>query len=539
MSEFQNKLPPNWIVSSLGDICSQPQYGYTTKASDNGTLRLLRTTDITSGCICWDSVPFCLENPADEEKYLLGDGDIVISRAGSVGVSYLLKNPEHSVFASYLIRFKPYINTQYFKYFLDSPYYWKEIADNKLGIAVPNVNASKLTEIPIPLPPENEQHRIVAKIEELFSELDKGIENLKTAQVQLKVYRQALLKHAFEGKLTAQWREQNRDQLETAAALLQRIQQERAQRYQQQLADWEKSKSPSVPLLQRGKTTRAAASVPHFDKGGLGGISGNTAGLSKPKAPKPLPPLTAEELAELPELPEGWVYTRVGALIDDPAYGTSKKCDYEVDGLGVLRIPNVISGKVDATDLKFAQFTPDEIATYKLGVGDILIIRSNGSVSIVGRCALVSEADVDYLYAGYLIRLRPHRRLVEPGFLLNTFSLHATRKQIEQKAKSTSGVNNINTGEIQSLVVALCGIEEQKQIQMEIEARLSEVDQLELTLATSLQQAEALHQSILKRAFSGQLVPQDPHDEPASALLARIRAEREQSDVPKRGRKAV
>ena len=341
----------------------------------------------------------------------------------------------------------------------------------------------------IPLPPTNEQHRIVAKIEELFSELDKGIENLKTARAQLKVYRQALLKHAFEGKLTAQWRAENRDKLETANALLQRIQQERAQRYQQQLADWQ------------------------------------TNGGSKPKAPKLLPPMTATELAELPELPEGWVYTRVGAVIDDPTYGTSKKCDYEVEGAGVLRIPNVISGKVDASDLKFAQFTPGEIATYKLSVGDILIIRSNGSVSIVGKCALVSNADLDYLYAGYLIRLRPHLRIVEPGFLLNTFSLHSIRRQIEQKAKSTSGVNNINTGEIQSLVVALCGIEEQKEIQIEIEARLSSVDQLELTITTALQQAEALRQSILKRAFSGHLVPQGPHDEPATALLARIKAE--------------
>ena len=92
--------------------------------------------------------------------------------------------------------------------------------------------------------------------------------------------------------------------------------------------------------------------------------------------------------------------------------------------------------------------------------------------------------------------------------------------------KSTSGVNNINTGEIQSLVVAICGIEEQKRIQMEIEASLSEVDQLELTLITSLQQSEALRQSILKKAFSGQLVVQDANDEPASALLARIRAEK-------------
>ena len=124
----------------------------------------------------------------------------------------------------------------------------------------------------IPLPPINEQNRIVAKIEELSSELDKGIENLNTARAQLKVYRQALLKHAFEGKLTAQWRADNKDKLETAEVLLKRIQQERTKRHKQQLAKWE--------------------------------TAGNK--VSKPKVPKFPPPLTAEELAELPVLPRGW-----------------------------------------------------------------------------------------------------------------------------------------------------------------------------------------------------------------------------------------
>ena len=132
---------------------------------------------------------------------------------------------------------------------------------------------------------------IVAKIEELFSELDKGIENLKTAQSQLKVYRQVLLKHAFEGKLTSQWRAErnvipakagiqplndmdsrlrgNDEPLESADTLLKRIQQERAQRYQQQLADWEKS--PSIPLLQRGKPISTAPLAP-LEKGGEGGF---------------------------------------------------------------------------------------------------------------------------------------------------------------------------------------------------------------------------------------------------------------------------
>ena len=357
--------------------------------------------------------------------------------------------------------------------------------------------------IEIPIPPYLEQNRIVAKIEELFSELDKGIESLKTAQTQLKVYRQALLKHAFEGKLTAQWRADNPDKLETAEALLARIQRERAERYRQQIANWE-----------------------------AGGKQG-----SKPKAPKPLPPLTAEELAELPELPAGWGWVKLGSLIDDPAYGTSKKCDYETVGVGVFRIPNVVSGKVDATDLKFAQFSPEEIAAYQLASGDLLMIRSNGSVSIVGKCALVSQQDIAYLYAGYLIRLRPLQPLVLPAYLAQLLSSHELRKQIEYKAKSTSGVNNINSGEIQSLLVPFCDLTEQGLILAELESKLSKADQLDRTLATALQQSEALRQSILKKALSGQLVPQDPTDEPAASLLARIKAEQSAAPKAKKARK--
>ena len=507
-----SKVPSSWAAVKLGDFVENEKGKKPKNESKAETAshsipyidiqafeeNVIRTWTDGVGCrLCYET-----------DFLMVWDG----SRSGLVGKGM------NGALGSTLVRiYFPSMVNDYAFYFLQSKY--QQINTRAKGVGIPHVDPALLWNYDFPIAPLNEQHRLVAKIEELFSELDKGIENLKTARAQLKVYRQALLKHAFEGRLTAQWRKENQGKLETAEALLKRIQQERTQRYQQQLADWE-NKSPSIPLLQRGKTTSAASSsVPPFEKGGLGGIS-------KPKAPKPLPPLTAEELAEFPELPEGWAYTRVGALIDDPTYGTSRKCDYEVEGIGVLRIPNVISGKVDASDLKFAQFTLDESATYKLSVGDILIIRSNGSVSIVGRCALVSSADVDYLYAGYLIRLRPHLRLVEPGFLLNTFSLHSVRKQIEQKAKSTSGVNNINTGEIQSLVVALCGIEEQKQIQMELESRLSEVDQLEQTITTSLQQAETLRQSILKKAFSGQLVAQDANDEPASALLARIKAEK-------------
>lgn len=499
MMEFQDQLPPNWIVSSLGEICSQPQYGYTTKASDNGTLRLLRTTDITSGSICWESVPFCLENPTDEAKYLLQDGDIVISRAGSVGVSYLLKNPERSVFASYLIRFKPYINTQYFKYFLCSPYYWQEIADNKLGIAVPNVNASKLKEIAIPLPPENEQHRIVAKIEELFSELDKGIENLKTARAQLKVYRQALLKHAFEGKLTAQWRAENPDKLETSEALLKRIQQERAHRYQQQLAAWEAS----------GKQT------------------------SKSKEPKTLPPLTTEELTELPELPKGWVWVKLGQLTYSVKDGPHFSPKYVEKGVPFISGGNVRPEGVDFDNVKYIskELHEELCKRCKPEPGDVLYTKG-GTTGI----ARVNTYDIDFNVWVHIAILKLITT-VKPFYLqhaLNASFCYA------QSQKYTHGVGNQDLGltRMVHIVLAICSIEEQATVVTVIENEMSVIDQLDQTITASLQQAEALRQSILKQAFSGQLVPQDPHDEPASLLLERIRAERSQAVTSKQRGKA-
>ena len=498
----KNNYPKNWAICKLDDVTVKISNGANvTQYEEKVGHPISRIETIWNEGIDLGRVKYIKENDMEfVKKYALQYGDILLSHINSdahLGKTGLFKNQvETLIHGINILLLRPDLNIS--PDFLNYQFKHLRAKGTFINAAQRSVNQSsinqrKLKSFQILIPPLNEQHRIVAKIEELFSELDNGIENLKTAQQQLKVYRQALLKHAFEGKLTAQWREQNQDKLETAEALLKRISQERAQRYQQQLKDWEAAGKQGC----------------------------------KPKCSKPLLPLTVEELAELPGLPEGWVYTRVGAIIAEPTYGTSKKCDYETAGTGVLRIPNVVSGKVDASDLKFAQFTSDEIAAYKLNTGDILIIRSNGSVSIVGRCALVSEFDLDYLYAGYLIRLRPHQYLVTPKYLLNIFSLHSVRNQIEQKAKSTSGVNNINTGEIQSLVVALCGIEEQTIIQAELESRLSIVDQIEQTIKTSLQQAEALRQSILKKAFSGQLVAQNPNDEPASALLARIKSEKQ------------
>lgn len=335
-----------------------------------------------------------------------------------------------------------------------------------------------LKKIPFPLPPILEQERIVAKIEELLTRLDAGVKALQAVKAQLKRYRQSVLKSAFEGKLTAEWREAHKGKLEPASVLLERIKEERKTKLG--------SKYMEAPTVDAS------------------------------------------------ELPKGWEWVRLGALLNDVSYGTAKKCDYKVKGQPVLRIPNVANGYINQTDLKFAQFTDDEIKHYALKENDLLIIRSNGSVSLVGKSALVTAKDEGFLFAGYLIRLRLTRNGFNSKYLNLVLSTPLLREQIETKAKSTSGVNNINSEELRSLAIPLCSENEQNEIALEIERCFSVADAIEKAIDESLAQSERLRQSILKRAFEGKLVPQDPGDEPAEKLLERIKSEKERKEAVSR-----
>ncbi len=486
-----SELPDGWVWTTLDEVCQPPQYGWTTSAQNRGTLHLLRTTDITSGSIDWETVPFCQKEPDDEKKYLLKDGDVVISRAGSVGFSCLIRGPKQAVFASYLIRFRPVIIDELFlSYFLKSPAYWLAISESKLGIAVQNVNATKLKKIALPIAPLPEQHRIVAKIEELFTKLDAGVNELHKAQSQLKRYRQSVLKASFEGKLTEAWRAEHQDEIEPASVLLERILKERREKWEAEQLEQMKAKG------KRPKDDRWKA---------------------KYKEP------VATDTSELPELPNGWRWTMVGNIGLVASGQTPKGInDLNLDGeIPFYKISDM--NKLGSEKfMQAAEITLDDNQTAKLGIhvrkqGTVIFPKRGGAIATNKKRILSCPSAYDLNIMGVL------------PYIVPTDFFYQWLLSIDLAALSDgSNVPQLNHKDIDPLPFPLPPLLEQQAIVSEVESRLTIADEVEKTITAELKRAEQLRQSILKKAFSGKLVPQDPNDEPASVLLERIKAEKAQ-----------
>jgi type I restriction enzyme S subunit len=205
-----------------------------------------------------------------------------------------------------------------------------------------------------------------------------------------------------------------------------------------------------------------------------------------------------------------WKTETLGNLALDVRYGTAAKCHYEPKATPVLRIPNVAAGKIDIADLKFGVFQSREISKLSVQEGDLLVIRSNGSLDLVGRVAVVDAQVVGFLFAGYLIRLRLDHGRVLPAFAALAFEEPAIRNAVERLAKSTSGVNNINSEQLRSLKFPLPPLAEQHEIVRQIQTALSQI----ISVASNADRAEAmidrLDQAILAQAFCGELTTDDP-----------------------------
>ncbi|EJL6288310.1 restriction endonuclease subunit S [Vibrio cholerae] len=432
-----SQLPKGWVHTTLGDICSKPQYGYTTKADPVlGGVKFLRTTDITKGRLNWDTVPYCMEPPSESSKYQLVEGDIVIARSGSVGVSYLIdKAYEPAVFASYLIRFKPItpVLSQYVKAFLDSHLFWEQVEVNKAGNALQNINAQKLSAMSFPLPPLAEQTRIVEKLDEVLAQVDTIKARLDGIPAILKRFRQSVLAAAVSGKLT-----------------------------------------------------------------GIDSFSSS----------------------------------KFSDLILEMKNGLSPKPNENALGSPILRISSVRPKEIDFNDHRYLECDDKTIKTYKLKDRDLLFTRYNGSLEFVGVCGLVSGIlDSTYLYPDKLIRVRTNHDVLLPEYAELFFCSSGVRKTITDFVKSTSGQKGISGKDLKSVVVYYPDLTEQKEIVRLVDQYFAFADTIEAQVKKAQARVDKLTQSILAKAFRGELVPQDPNDEPADKLLERIALARKEAEV--------
>lgn len=439
-------------------------------------------------------------------------GDILMTCAGPrnrCGVACVVKKVRPKLLLSgKMYRFQPnekVVITPFLNHFLQSQEAWRAIDKMKTGGSESGLNLthSRFKKFPLRIAPLPEQRAIVAKIEELFSSLDHGIAQLETVQAQLKVYRQAVLEKAFEGELTKEWRARQTD-LPTAAEIAESIKKEREADFARRMEIWEEKIAEWENNDKAGKKPVKPKSIKYYNK-----------------------PAKKIDLV----IPQNWLFSSVGNISSGVEYGTSAKSENE-GKIVVLRMGNMQNGKLDWTKLKYSN-DEDEIKKYLLNAGDVLFNRTN-SPEWVGKTSIYL-GEQPALFAGYLIRVNHIPQLIKSHYL--NYFLNSFPAKVYSSFVKTDGVNqsNINGQKLSNYPLPLPSLQEQTQIIQEIESRLSVCDNISETVEVSLKKAESLRQSILKRAFAGELLTAaelarcraEADWEPAAVLLEKIKGEKD------------
>ena len=486
-----NSLPRSWAQTSLDDVSwINPKLPASDAEKDlEVTFLPMRCVEEQSGRIDL-SLTRKLSEVRKGYTYFRNE-DILFAKItpcmenGKVAIANDLKNGIG--FGStefHVIRLVNELSRKFLFYYLNRENLRKEARKNMTGSAGQlRVPTGFIEELQFPIPPLPEQYRIVSKIEELFTKLDAGVKALKEIKVQLKRYRQSVLKAAFEGKLTMAYREQHKSEMEPASVLLEHIKQIRIEQ-----------------ARKEGKT------------------------------PKEFPSINT---SDLPTLPNGWVWTKLGEISSNITKGstpTSYGYAYTKSGIRFIKTESIdqrgnIAGDTDYIDNGTNGFLKRSI----LQAQDLLF----SIAGTIGRVGLVRPRDLPANTNQALAIIRCCWEYIDTKYLFRY--LKSPSIQV-QALKSIVGVGraNVSLTDLGEFDLPLPPLSEQHQIVSEIECRISVADAIEKAVEQSLEQSDRLRQSVLKRAFEGRIVPQDPNDEPAEKLLERIVMEKDRHSISHR-----
>ena len=496
-------LPDGWSSTFVGDAIFDIQPGFASGVHNQegvGVAHLRPMNIDRAGRILLAVVKYV---PAHSGTVRVRRGDVLFNNTNSpelVGKTASIDRDADWAFSNHMTRLRP--PDGILPKFLSYQLHFLWMSGYFLNRCTKHVNQASiawetLTEtVPLIVAPQAEQQRIVAEIEKHVTRLDASVAALERAQANLKRYRAAVLRAAWEGRLVATEAElaraEGRD-YEPSDRLLDRILKERR-------AKWEADELAKM---------RAAGKEPKDDKW-------------KAKYGEPLAPDTSG----LPELREGWTWISFDhAICKGPQNGLYKPASAYGDGMPILRIEDYQDGFVRPRDeLRRLDVNEDEAWTYGLNPDDLVINRVN-SPSHLGKSLVVPSALCPAVFESNMMRMVVAKDIA-PRWILLYIRSRSGRTRLTAGAKWAVNQASINQTDVRVTPLPLPPLAEQGRIVAEVERRLSVVEELETSLDHCVKRADRLRQSVLKRAFEGKLVPQNPNDEPASVLLERIRAGR-------------
>ena len=410
---------------------------------------------------------------------------IIVGRKGSVGEVHLCPEPCWPIDTTYFIdEFPCDLPPSYWANFLKS----LGLGDHDKSSAIPGISREDIYKVIVPVPPLAEQRRSVAKLELLLGKVSSSRQRLSRVSGLLKRFRQSVLAAACSGKLTADWREENPDVVSTKTLL----------------EDVERMRSENVVAAN------AEAGFPRY--------------RYKPAAQIDLGHKT-KGIEELFEIPIGWEWVSLGQITWSVADGPhfSPKYVSQADGVPFISGRNISYNGIDLSDAKYVSKEDHElfIKRTKAGTGDVLLTKGGTT----GIATVVPEMEEFSVWVHVAV-LKPVPQLICSQYLRDVLS---TTSAYNQSQAQTHGVGNQDLGLTRMVHIALPlpPLSEQQEIVRRVEKLFAFADQIESRLKQAQAHVDHLTQSLLAKAFRGELVPQKSSDVPASVLLDQLRVERE------------